>query len=164
MAVDTFPVPTSERGPSGRFQPGNRAAVNNRSRSLMKRVEPSVPAVVARLIEIAKGDDAGPAVAAAKTLLDRYAGIARPEETTLPQLPEVTAAATISDKALAIASAVSEGRISVEQGAKALTLLADVAKIIEVDALEARVRRIEGRVANQADMRPRTIEMEQPWD
>ncbi|MEA3299137.1 MAG: DUF5681 domain-containing protein [Pseudomonadota bacterium] len=66
-------------------------------------------------------------------------------------LPELEDAATLTDKARAVVSAIGRGDIPPDIGANLMQSLGGLAKLVEVDELTRRVEALEGKANGQAE-------------
>lgn len=102
-------------------------------------------AIVERLQEAALAGD----IPAARTLLERalpvYRSSAEPVE-----LPELTAATDLTDKARAVLAAVADGRVPPDLGAQLVSAIGSVARVAEVDELLRRIAVLEAEHAKKS--------------
>lgn len=130
------------RDAQGRFlpgypspNPGGRTANVRRVRELL---EPKRDALVAKAIKLALAGD----TTALRVCLDRLTGTPKPESeaVTIPGLADAT---TLTAKANCILAATANGSISPDVAKSLLGALADYAKALEVDELQARIAMLE---------------------
>ena len=103
---------------------------------LRESIAEHVPAIVARLVEAARGGD----VQAARLLLERVVPALKPVDLTPPI---GLAGNTLTARGLAVLSAVGEGSLSPGHAAQLVTAIGTLARVVEVDELTARVASLE---------------------
>jgi len=142
------------RDGKGRLQPGHkmgRPAGTSERDKIRALAQPHREAAIKALVDVLEaGDNPQAIVKAAVEILDRLA--ARPkqqaERVVVPGLAE---APDLKGKAEAVTRAVARGEISAEAGRQVLGMLADAARILQVDDFDRRLRALEGKP-------PRTID------
>ena len=128
--------------PGRRWQPGQSGNPKGRKPGtgevarLRETIRARVPELIDRLIEAALDGD----TQAAKLLIERVIPAAKPAE--LPAPVEIDGE-TLGDQGRAILGAVAGGRLAPGQGAQLMTALGALARVVEVDELEARIRALE---------------------
>jgi hypothetical protein len=128
--------------PGRRWQPGQSGNPKGRKPGtgevarLREVIRARVPELIDKLIESALAGD----TQAAKLLIERVIPSAKPAE--LPAPVEIDGD-TLSDQGRAILGAVAAGRLAPGQGAQLMTALGALARVVEVDELEARIRALE---------------------
>lgn len=128
----------------GKWKPGESGNPQGRPKGtgevaqLRQAIAEHVPAILAQLVEAAKGGD----VQAARLLLERVcAPLKAAEQATPVQL----AGETLTDKGHSVIGAVEEGALAPSQGAALIAALGQLARVAEVDELEARIAALEAR-------------------
>ncbi|MES2247902.1 MAG: DUF5681 domain-containing protein [Pseudomonadota bacterium] len=133
-----------KKGQSG--NPNGRAKVDTAAaRAAMREtISKSVPAIVKKLVALAKAGD----VQAARTLLERVLPVVKSESLSV-SLPEVAAAATATQQSELIVKAVAEGRLAPDVGSELLSGLGQAVRIndyaSEMEELFRRARELEER-------------------
>jgi hypothetical protein len=133
---------TTKRG--GRFKPGVSGNPKGRPRgtgkvgAIREAMNAHVPEVIAQLIALARAGD----VQAIRLLLDRTVPALRPIE--LPVSIAVPTDVTLAAQGQAVVAAVSAGKIAPSQAAVLLAGLGALARVKEVEELEARIAALEG--------------------
>jgi hypothetical protein len=134
---------------TGRLLPGHHMG-RPAGTSLIERfralVTPEWPAIVAKMVELAKAGD----TRAAEWLGDRMVPKARPSPRAVA-IPGLKEAEGLEAKTHCIVAAGADGLLAPEEVKAWLATLADVAKIIEISSIEERLRALEGKT-------PRRIE------
>lgn len=97
-------------------------------------------AIVKKLETAALGGD----VQAARTLLERALPVYRTSAAPV-DLPELSNAGGLTDKANSVLAAVANGRIPPDLGAQLVTAIGTVARVAEVDELARRIAALEDR-------------------
>jgi Family of unknown function (DUF5681) len=96
-----------------------------------------VPDILAKLIQAAKDGD----VQAARLILERVLPPVKPiEQATELQLP---AGGTLTAQGRAVLSAVAAGELAPGQGAQLLAAIGSLARVTEIDDIEARLTKLE---------------------
>jgi hypothetical protein len=127
------------KGVSG--NPSGRPSGSSKVAKLREQIAAQVPEIVSKLIEAARGGD----VSAARLLLERAVPAVKPIEQTAPiHLPT----GTLTDRGEAILAAIAAGDLSPSQGAQLLASLGSLAKAIEIDEIERRIKALEARASN----------------
>lgn len=123
--------PGQTGNPLGR-KPGTGAL-----QKLRAELQGVMPEIITQLIDMARGGD----LQAMKLLLDRgYAPIKATEQPVEIELPE---GGTLTAKAESVLSAAANGVLAPTQAAQLITALTSMAKIAEIDELEARIAKLE---------------------
>lgn len=129
---------------SGKWRPGETGNPRGRPKgsgkvaALREGIAKDVPAILKAMIAKAIGGDA----AAARLVLERVLPPLKPAELAVPlALP---AGAGLTAQGEAIVSAMASGEIAPAQAAALLAGLGALARIKELDEMEARIRRLEG--------------------
>ena len=127
---------------SGRWEPGQsgnpagRRPGSGSVQQLRRGIEESLPAILQSLTERAKAGDIG----AARLLLERAIPPLRPIEA--PQALQIDGD-SLSGQAKSIVSLAASGEVSLTQATQMVTALSTLAKLIEVDDLEDRIKSLE---------------------
>jgi len=114
---------------------GRRKGSKNKITLFREELEACLPDVLERLIVSAKKGS----YRQVKMVLERTLPPLRPQDAPI----NLRLRGSIEDKAKTILNAVSDGRITPDEGTKLMSLLADQAKIIEVNELAERLEAIE---------------------
>jgi hypothetical protein len=128
--------PAWQPGVSG--NPKGRTPGSGEVGKLRAAIAEHVPAIVAKLVEMAKAGDAG----AARLLLERTLA---PLKATDQAAPVALAGAALAEQGRAIVAAAGAGALTPSQAVQYLTGLGALAKLIETDELAARVAALEGK-------------------
>lgn len=100
-----------------------------------------VPEILAGLVMAAKAGD----VAAAKLVLERVLPSLKPsEQAQALQLPE---GGTLTEQGRAVLAAVASAELAPGQGAQLLSAIGVLARVVEIDELQARITALEERHA-----------------
>jgi len=132
---------TSEKQ-SGRWPRGQSGNPRGRTRGtgevgkLRASIAQHIPDIITKLVEQAKGGDAG----AARLLLER---VLPPVKATEQATPIDLPAGTLADQGRAVLAAAGAGVLAPGQAAQLLTGLGALAKLIETDELAARIAALE---------------------
>jgi hypothetical protein len=97
-----------------------------------------LPAVIARLTELAKSGD----LDAIRIFLSRTCPPLRASGPSI-DLPALAKAGTTADQARAVVNAIAKGKLSPDQGADLLGALANAARVIEADEIARRLDALE---------------------
>lgn len=117
-------------------QPGRRAAGTGEIAKLRAFIAEHVPAIITKLVEAAKGGDAG----AARLLLERVIPpIKATEQLVQVDIPD----ASLTDQGRAVLFAAGAGDLSPSQAAQLMSGLGILAKLVESDELAERVAALE---------------------
>ena len=126
-------------GQSG--NPKGRPAGTGEVAKLRAAIAASVPAILQSLTSAAIAGD----VQAAKVLLERVLPALKPaEQAQAVNIPE----GTLTDKGRAVLDAVAAGELAPGQGAALLTAIGTLARVVEVDELTERIKRLEQQHGN----------------
>lgn len=108
---------------------------------LRAAIAASVPAILQSLTDAAIAGD----VQAAKVLLERVLPALKPaEQAQAVRIPE----GSLTDKGRAVLDAVAAGELAPGQGAALLTAMGTLARVVEVDELTERIKRLEQQHGN----------------
>jgi hypothetical protein len=127
---------------SGRWKPGQSGNPRGRRpgtgeiQRLRQEIESHIPSVVARLVDKAKEGD----VAAARLLLERAIPPLKPVEAPQPfQIPD----GGPLEQARTIVALTASGEVSVDQGARMISSLGSLVRLLELEELERRINSLE---------------------
>ena len=121
-------------GQSG--NPAGRPPGSGEVAKLRAAIAANVPAILQSLTSAALAGD----VQAAKLLLERVLPALKPaEQAQAVNIPE----GTLTDKGRAVLDAVAAGELAPGQGAALLTALGTLARVVELDELTERIKRLE---------------------
>ena len=131
-----------KKGQSGNPAGKPKGAVSKMTK-LRQSIEADLPDIIAAVTEQAKAGD----MAACKLLMDRVMPALRPTDqpVTLP-----LAGADLGADGRAVVSAVGDGSVTPETGAKLLQGLSSLARITEVDELVRRIEALEKSINAEA--------------
>lgn len=129
----------------GRWKPGvsgnpkGRRAGSGELQRLRASIASDVPDILAGLVTAAKSGD----VQAARLILERVLPPVKAiEQAVALSLPE---GGTLTAQGRAVMSAVAAGTLAPGQGAQLLAAIGTLAKVTEIDELEARLSKLEAR-------------------
>jgi hypothetical protein len=133
----------SESKRPGRWKPGTSGNPKGKPpgsgelQRLRASIAADVPDILAGLVAAAKGGD----VQAARVLLDRTFPAVKPvEHAQAIDLPE---AGNLTAQGRAVLSAVALGELAPGQGAQLLAAISSLARVTEIDEMEARLTKLE---------------------
>jgi hypothetical protein len=150
----------SDRLPDGTFRPGHmvkspgRPVGPSRAERLAEAIEPHIPAVLEKAVELAKLGDP----ASMKLVLERFAPIAKQDGERVIVAGFATAP-TLELKAQAVMLAVADGSVTAEAGERLLRTLDAYARVVVADDHEKRLVAIE---QNRMTMLPPAITVDEP--
>lgn len=144
-----------DRDSAGLFRPGHsvkggRTPGPSRAERLAEAIEPHIPAILAKAIELAKLGDP----ASQKLVLERYAPIAKQDGERVV-VDGFATAPTLELKAQAVMVAVAAGQVTAEAGERLLRTLDAYARVVVADDHEKRLQAIE---AGRAAPKPATFD------
>lgn len=125
-----------KRGQSG--NPKGRTPGRLPITQMRESIAQSVPDILAALKEQALAGDVG----AARLLLERALP---PIKATEQAVPLVLDGATLSDRGRSVLDAIAEGQIAPAQGAQLVAAIGQLARVVEIDELTARIDALEKR-------------------
>jgi len=134
----------NDRDNAGRFKPGHsvkspgRPVGPSRAERLAEAIEPHIPEIVAKAIELAKLGDP----ASMKLVLERYAPIAKQDGERVI-VEGFATAPTLELKAQAVMVAVASGQVTAEAGERLLRTLDAYARVVVADDHEKRLQALE---------------------
>ncbi len=132
MTADTKFKPGQSGNPGGR--PPNAGPIGE----IRKAIGDELPAIVAKLVEMAKEGD----VQAARVLVERVVPAIKPVD--FAQVIELSGT-TLTEQGRSALAAMASGQIAPAQAAQLMTALASLAKLIETTELESRIAALEQR-------------------
>lgn len=132
-----------DRDNAGLFKPGHsikggRTPGPSRGERLAEAIEPHIPEIVAKAIELAKLGDP----ASMKLVLERFAPIAKQDGERVV-VDGFASAPTLELKAQAVMIAVANGQVTAEAGERLLRTLDAYARVVVADDHEKRLQAIE---------------------
>lgn len=139
------PDKSDQQTGSTKFKPGRSGNPSGRppgkseTQKLRDAIGKHVPDIITKLVEQAKGGDAS----AARLLLERVLPPMKPTEQA--QRIEMPADADLSMKGNAVMQAAADGLIPAAHAASLMTALGNLARVVEVDALQKRIEALEAK-------------------
>lgn len=103
-----------------------------------------VPAIIAKLVELAKAGDAG----AARLLLERTVAPLKAADQAAPLAGLTAPQGALSEQGRAVVAAAAAGDLTPSQAVQYLTGMGTLAKLIETDELAARIAALEAKQGN----------------
>lgn len=133
----------NDRLPDGKFRTGHavkggRTPGPSRAERLAEAIEPHIPEILAKAIELAKLGDP----ASMKLVLERFAPIAKQDGERVV-VDGFALASTLEHKAQAVMIAVANGQVTAEAGERLLRTLDAYARVVVADDHEKRLQAIE---------------------
>lgn len=134
--VDKKTRPTAwKKGQSG--NPKGKPRGSGAVQKLRDSIGQHIPSILDNLVMQAQGGD----IQAARLLLERVMPPIKATEQASPiELPEN---GTLTEKGQAVLAAVAQGIIAPMQGAQLISAIGNLAKVIEIDDLEERIKQLE---------------------
>ncbi|TSA15834.1 MAG: hypothetical protein D4R79_00070 [Comamonadaceae bacterium] len=133
---------TAKQKPPGRWKPGESGNPKGRTpgsgevAKIRASISARVPDILARLIEQALQGD----TAAARLLLERaIAPLKAAEQAETLTLPD----GTLTQQGRAVLASVARGELAPSQGAALLGAIGTLARVLEIDEMEARLTKLE---------------------
>lgn len=133
---------TAKQKPPGRWKPGESGNPKGRTpgsgevAKIRASISARVPDILARLIEQALQGD----TAAARLLLERaIAPLKAAEQAEALTLPD----GTLTQQGRAVLASVARGELAPSQGAALLGAIGTLARVLEIDEMEARLTKLE---------------------
>ena len=147
MTEPTIDRKKSDRGPRGRFAPGNKLSPGRPpGRGPVAEMRATLATDLDKIIDTLKAQALAGDAQAIRIILDRVLPALRPVEMpTALDLPEV---GTLADQGRAVVAAAGAGSLAPGQAAQLLQGLGALAKLIETDELERRIAVLETKRAN----------------
>lgn len=134
----------SDRGPRGRFAPGNKASPGRPpGRGPVAELRATLATDVNKIIDTLRTQALAGDAQAIRIILDRVLPALRPVE--LPTTLDLPTNGTLADQARAVVQAAADGNLAPAQAAQIVTALGGVAKLIETDELAARIAALEAK-------------------
>lgn len=134
----------SDRGPRGRFAPGNKLSPGRPpGRGPVAEMRAALATDLHQIIDTLRTQALAGDVQAARILLDRVFPTVRPVES--PTTLDLPTDGTLADQARAVVQAAADGNLAPTQAAQIVTALGGVAKIIETSELVRRIEALEAR-------------------
>ena len=134
----------SDRGPGGRFAPGNAGGPGRPpGRGPVAEMRATLATDLDKIIYTLKSQALAGDAQAIRIILDRVLPTLRPVE--LPTTLDLPADGTLADQARAVVQAAADGDLAPAQAAQIVTALGGVAKIIETTDLVRRIEALEAR-------------------
>ena len=147
---------TDDRGPRGRFAPGNRASPGRPpGRGPVAELRATLATDLDKIIDALRAQALAGDAQAIRIILDRVLPALRPVD--MPTMLALPVGGTLADQARAVVQAAADGDLAPAQAAQIVTALGGVAKIIETTELMRRIEALEARSAA-----PSTIERMTP--
>lgn len=134
----------SERGPRGRFAPGNKLSPGRPpGRGPGAELRAVLATDLDKIIGVLRTQALAGDAQAIRIVLDRVLPALRPVD--MPTTLDLPASDSLADQARAVVRAAADGDLSPAQAAQIVTALGGVAKIIETTELEQRIAALEAR-------------------
>lgn len=135
---------TDDRGPDGRFAPGNRASPGRPpGRGPVAQMRAALGTDLNQIIDTVRAQALAGDLQAIRIILDRVLPSLRPVEMPTPLALPIDG--TLADQARAVVNAAADGDLAPAQAAQIVTALGSVAKIIETTELVQRIEALEAR-------------------
>jgi hypothetical protein len=132
----------SDRGPGGRFAPGNKLAPGRPpGRGPVAELRAALATDLHQIIDTLRTQALAGDAQAIRMILDRVLPALRPVDT--PTTLDLPADGTLADKARAVVQAAADGDLAPAQAAQIVNALGGVAKIIETTELVRRIEALE---------------------
>lgn len=137
----------SDRGPGGRFAPGNKLAPGRPpGRGPVAEMRAKLATDLDKIIDTLRTQALAGDAQAIRIILDRVLPALRPVD--MPTTLELPADGTLADQARAVVQAAADGDLAPAQAAQIVTALGGVAKIIETTELVKRIEALEAKHGN----------------
>jgi hypothetical protein len=134
----------TDRGPGGRFAPGNPGGPGRPpGRGQVAEMRATLAADLHQIIDKLKAQALAGDAQAIRIILDRVLPALRPVD--MPTALALPADGTLADQARAVVQAAADGDLAPAQAAQIVTALGGVAKIIETTELVRRIEALEAR-------------------
>lgn len=134
----------SDRGPRGRFAPGNKLSPGRPpGRGPAAELRGKLATDIDKIIDVLRAQALAGDPQAIRIVLDRVLPALRPVD--MPTTLDLPADATLADQARAVVRAAADGDLAPAQAAQIVTALGGVAKIVETTELEQRIAALEAR-------------------
>lgn len=136
----------SDRGPRGRFAPGNKASPGRPpGRGPVAEMRDKLATDLDKIIDTLRTQALAGDAQAIRIILDRVLPALRPVD--MPTTLALPGDGTLADQARAVVQAAADGKLAPAQAAQIVTALGGVAKIIETTELVRRIESLEARSA-----------------
>ena len=136
----------SERGPRGRFAPGNKLSPGRPpGRGPGAELRAVLATDLDKIIGVLRTQALAGDAQAIRIVLDRVLPALRPVD--MPTMLALPVGGTLADQARAVVQAAADGDLAPAQAAQIVTALGGVAKIIETTELMLRIEALEARSA-----------------
>ena len=134
----------TDRGPRGRFAPGNRLSPGRpRGRGPVAEMRATLATDLDNIIDTLRAQALAGDPQAIRIILDRVLPALRPVD--LPTTLVLPADGTLADQARAVVQAAADGELAPAQAAQIVSALGGVAKIIETTELVRRIEALEAK-------------------
>ena len=134
----------SDRGPRGRFAPGNKASPGRPpGRGPVAELRATLATDLDKIIDTLRTQALAGDMQAIRIILDRVQPTLRPVD--MPTTLNLPTDGTLADQARAVVQAAADGDLAPAQAAQIVTALGGVAKIIETTELVSRIEALEAR-------------------
>lgn len=134
----------SDRGPRGRFAPGNKLSPGRPpGRGPVAELRATLATDLDKIIDTLRTQALAGDAQAIRIILDRVLPALRPVE--MPTTLDLPTDGTLADQARAVVQAAADGDLAPAQAAQIVTALGGVAKIIETTELLKRIEALETR-------------------
>ena len=144
--------PKTGRDPKGRFAPGNsgkpRGARHRATKLAMEILEGGIEDVAGVVVDAARGGD----LTAVRIVLDKLIPSVKERAVALPDLPDTSTAAGVSEAQQRILEAVATGALTPGEASTLSGVLEQRRKALETQELEARIAALEN--PKQSEERP----------
>ena len=135
---------TDDRGPGGRFAPGNKASPGRPpGRGPVAELRATLATDLDKIIDTLRTQALAGDMQAIRIILDRVQPTLRPVD--MPTTLDLPEGGTLADQARAVVQAAADGDLAPAQAAQIVTALGGVAKIIETTELMRRIEALEAR-------------------
>ena len=133
---------SDNRGPGGRFAPGNSASPGRPpGRGPVAEMRAALATDLDKIIDTLKAQALAGDPQAIRIILDRVLPALRPVD--MPTTLALPAGGTLADQARAVVQAAADGDLTPAQAAQIVTALGGVAKIVETTELVRRIEALE---------------------
>jgi hypothetical protein len=136
----------SDRGPGGRFAPGNPGGPGRPpGRGPVAEIRALLATDLDKIVDTLRTQALAGDAQAIRIILDRVLPALRPVD--LPTVLALPSGGTLGDQARAVVQAAADGDLAPAQAAQIVTALGGVAKIVETTELIRRIEALEARTA-----------------
>lgn len=141
---------SDDRGPGGRFAPGNTASPGRPpGRGPVAEMRAALAADLDKIIDTLKAQALAGDAQAIRIILDRVLPTLRPVD--IPTVLALPIEGTVADQARAVVQAAADGDLAPAQAAQIINALGGVAKIIETTELVSRIAALEARNSSSSE-------------